>query len=415
MLMLAEMSSRAGGTALLIGGAAALYVASRAAGSVLVRGRKEAPGRAAVALWLPIAGLALVATVLEEPMIAMGVILSTSVAALSLAMGVTISAGEPVPIAARLRRAWPFVLPASLLALLAGMSGRVTGLDAIVMLIEGGVLLFVWMGREEPPAARGADEDSSSSTPLLDPTPTLTLPLSTARGNETSEAWDWEWVQLALAAGLVLSGAWAATTGTVRFAAAEVADIRQLVIVMVLSPLLVAPMVLWGSTMGGSKRGPAAMSSLVGVVLLNLCLLLPLTALLWYPVSAGMLRPVTLASHLLPEPPHAPVTDLPTWDPDQENSTTRSSVAPTTATTVTTAPAATEPSDAGAASVPPPGGAKAIGYPMSSWRIDTVLLVVLGVMLMPWGLGRWTPGWLEGGALMLIYLGYIVAQLFAAR
>jgi hypothetical protein len=192
-------------------------------------------------------------------------------------------------------------------------------------------------------------------------------------------------------------------------------DIRQLVIVMVLSPLLVAPMVLWGSTMGGTKRGPAAMSSLVGVALLNLCALLPVTALLWYPVSAGMLRPLTLGSHLLPEPPHAPVVDAPTWNPDEQESTTKASTAPATASaTAATAPS-TEPSDGPSASMRPAGGATAIAYPMSGWRIDTILLVVLGVMLLPWGLGRWTPGALEGWALMLIYLAYIAGQLFAAR
>jgi hypothetical protein len=56
-----------------------------------------------------------------------------------------------------------------------------------------------------------------------------------------------------------------------------------------------------------------------------------------------------------------------------------------------------------------------MAFPMSVWRVDTILLVVLGVMLLPWGLGAWTPGRIEGGVLVLAYLAYAVVETVIVR
>jgi hypothetical protein len=32
---------------------------------------------------------------------------------------------------------------------------------------------------------------------------------------------------------------------------------------------------------------------------------------------------------------------------------------------------------------------RAAPYPMAAWRVDTVVLIVLGFALIPWSLGRW--------------------------
>jgi hypothetical protein len=291
---------------------------------------------------------------------------------------------------------WPFVLPAALLVLFAGMSGRVNWVGAAALLVEGVVLLMAWMGAEEKSNGVGA----SGVAPL---------PFDRSAEKRAGIGVWWAAAELVLAGGLVVSGAWAAAKGAVVFSSGTEGDIRHLVVVMVLSPLLVAPMMFWGSTMAGLNRGAMAMSSVIGVVLLNLCLLLPMAALIWYPVSAGILRPVTVG--WLPEPPVAVVAHGQTWDPDQAP-TTMSSTAPGTMPSAEGSP--TTRSTAESDSVPP-AGATAIVFPMSVWRVDTILLVVLGVMLLPWGLGGWTPGRIEGTVLVLAYLAYAVVQTTMVR
>jgi hypothetical protein len=47
-----------------------------------------------------------------------------------------------------------------------------------------------------------------------------------------------------------------------------------------------------------------------------------------------------------------------------------------------------------------------VAMPLATWRVDTVLLVVVSVMLLPIGTGRFRLGRSEGVALILLYLAY---------
>ena len=51
-------------------------------------------------------------------------------------------------------------------------------------------------------------------------------------------------------------------------------------------------------------------------------------------------------------------------------------------------------------------GAQPMPYPMTVWRIDTVLVMVLGFALIPVSLGRWSVRKPEAGGLIVGYAGY---------
>ena len=46
-------------------------------------------------------------------------------------------------------------------------------------------------------------------------------------------------------------------------------------------------------------------------------------------------------------------------------------------------------------------------YPTAVWRIDNVLLIIMGVMLLPVALGKWALGREEGLALIAGYFFYL--------
>lgn len=52
-------------------------------------------------------------------------------------------------------------------------------------------------------------------------------------------------------------------------------------------------------------------------------------------------------------------------------------------------------------------------FPHQLWRVDTLMLVVLGMALVPMSLGRWTPGRLEGLALIAAYAVYLLMSALA--
>src|SRR4030095_12649851 len=90
------------GGVMLVGAAVAFYIASRAAGDAMSSGgRQSSPVRHALAQWGAIACVCAVAVWLDHAEIAIGVIFSTAVAALSLHLGVAIVTGPHVAPAPR--------------------------------------------------------------------------------------------------------------------------------------------------------------------------------------------------------------------------------------------------------------------------------------------------------------------------
>src|SRR5262245_5829736 len=134
--------------ALLVGAAVAWYIASRAAVDA-VAGNLPAPGRRAIGYWMPVALTALLAAVGNQPEIAVGVVFSASVASLSLVIGVVTLTSPPNVMVVAERRRWGFVLPAAVLAVLAGFRARLTFMHAAIFALEGIALLWLWNDQSE--------------------------------------------------------------------------------------------------------------------------------------------------------------------------------------------------------------------------------------------------------------------------
>src|SRR5262245_42849891 len=161
MLWLASELQDNAALLVLIGASVAWYVAARAAVDALA-GDSSAPGLRAIGYWMPMALVALLAAVGKQPQIAAGVPFGASVACVSLVIGVVQLTSPPRTIVVEDRRRWVFLLPAAVLAILAGFKARLTLLHAGVFLIAGIALLPLWLHRH----AQVQLEQSESSDPI---------------------------------------------------------------------------------------------------------------------------------------------------------------------------------------------------------------------------------------------------------
>lgn len=352
-----ELGQRADLILLMIG-LGLLYVSSRTAVDALVRSDDAAPGWRAVGHHLPIAAVAIAGALLREPALAVGTLFGASVASLSLGCGaVAVTAEQRIDAPPEWRRLWPFVLVVSLLAMLAGLTGTLTPRHAIVFLAEGGVLWWLW-------------RDRPAGLPVI-PKPRLRP------------------VLLLLAIALSAVGAFAAARGATDLSQGARAVTLGTVAATMIGPLLVLPMLGSGSTLASRGAGGVAITSQVAVVLLNLCL--------WLPVVIGITYWQTAQAEAL------------------------SAVAATQTTTQPArreVPAATEP-----ATQPNPDdeeptlGLKepALVFPVIVWRVDTIVLLVLGLILFPAAIGRWSLGKRDGVIMLLVYVAYLMVVAAAGR
>jgi cation:H+ antiporter len=317
----------------LIIGAVLLYAASRASVDALA-GVGESAGKRAIGHFFPIAAAAILAACVRRGDLALSIIFSTSVAALSLVLGSIVMVAPNAEAPATLRRLWPFVLPAALLTLLAGFSGRLTWFHAIILLAEGAALLLAWSELARPDAPANPAPSMMPGHPLL-------LKLN-----------------LILCVGVSALGAAAAILGALQISRNLPALSVGTTVVAVLGPLLVAPMLVAGAAVLPPQRSWITTTTAVGVVLLNLCLLLPLIILLWYLIHVWHFD-LGVVLRLRKEP-------LP--------------------------------------SAPP------LIFSLITWRVDNVVLVLLAFVLFPVALGRWRLGRAEGATLIGLYAVYILME-----
>jgi Ca2+/Na+ antiporter len=333
----------------LLGGVVLLYAAAQAILAALVAPRSPAPGKRAVAQFVPVAATALVATLMRRADLAVGIVFATAVSALALGIGAvaTIAPADIAPTS--WRRAWPFVLPAGMLALLAGFSAQLNWIHAMILTVEGLVVLALWM-------------DKSIESPVAAP---VAADASVAMRNA-----GWSAMELLLGIGLAVLGAFLTARATI--SASE--QLRVLggtvAATVVLGPGLILPILGSGTTLASEGRSAEAMTAYVGLSLLNLCLLLPMVIVVGY-LTPGIHEVVAALRH---------------------------------ATTMPGSPlgAIAEKADA-------------IAFPLAVWRVDTVLLVALGLMLLPAALGRWPLGRREGVGMILGYWAYLLVAVALAN
>lgn len=341
-----DAGGRVGAELLVILGVVIQYAATRLALAAWTRYDGIWPRRRAVVQWLPILATTLVAVVSGQTGAAIGLIFGSSVACLSLVMGLSSCFGLMRELPPN-SRVWPLVLPAALLVLMIGFQGSFTWVHGLMLMLMGATFLGVWL--EHPGATAGATLPFANPT---DPQPVAPVPATLG------------------AIVLAALGAWVAVRGAVATGAHSRALPPELLASTVLSPLLLLPAL--GSATTVAQRGQMGhvVTALCGTVLLNLCLLLPLVIF------------VDTIHHLAA---HAPAA----------------------------AAAASDPSAAATAVV----GAATPGtpFPLVTWRVDAVLLVVLGFALVPVSIGRWLPERFESILLIGTYVAYLFVKAIVAR
>ncbi len=364
---------------MVVGAAVAFYVASHAAGDAVADPGSTivSPVRHALAQWVSIAWVALVAVWLDHAEIAVGVIFSTAVAALSLHLGVTVASGHDAaagatghvadhPIAPS--RAWAFVLPTAVLALVVGFAGKLTLFHALLFAVQGVLIGSVW--REH------AKADASARAPALPATRKM---------------------QLALAIVLGAVGAIAAVYGAVRMSQETYIMSTGLIASAALGPLLVLPMIGSASVLASHGQAQTAVGASVVIVLLNLCVLLPIVVAGWH-VRQALMPPVAGAA----------TTTTTTTQPATTQSTAGEIVPESLDERLDDEYAVAE-----AAMVD--DFPRVLTFPIAVWRIDTVLLILLGLYLLPVSFGLWEIRKSEGLLLIVVYAAYLIATTLLGR
>jgi hypothetical protein len=325
----------------------ACYIASRAAADALAAGDPDRPGLRALGHCIPIAAVAFMCLrpalappdhpegQVGEAQIAVGVIFAASVACLTLVLGV-VTYLAPVGPLPNSRRVWPFVLPTALLALVAGFDGRLTWLHAAMLMLLGLAILNVWQGAEPRIESEYTPEGEA---------PVGRRPRAP------------RWIQLGLSIALALVGGWAMARGAATLDQSSRVLTGIVLAGTVLGPLLTLPVL--GGTAHLAERGHvgSAVTTLVVMVLINLCGILPLVILAHHALSGILPAAATAATSI-----------------DAHGFVQRIQPAP---------------------------------YPLISWRVDTVILVVLGFGMIPWAIGRWTISRAESIALIFGYAIYL--------
>jgi Ca2+/Na+ antiporter len=362
------------GTVLLAVAAVTLYIASRAAADALAGGDPAKAGLRAVGHCLPIAVVALLClrpslarpgidtAAVGRPQMALGLLFANGVACVTLLLGI-VTYLAPLTAPPATRRVWPFVLPVAMLSLVAGFNGALNWMHAGMLLVLGAAVLNLWLGAGgDVPMANPAEGE-------YHPDP------GGSSGNVTRAArphperpWSRS-LQFALAVALSIVGGWAMTRGASQLEQSSRVMTGVVLAGTVMAPLLALPVLGTCSRLAERGQSGSAVSTLVAIVLINLCAILPVVIILHH-VIAGFSRAPESA-------------DL---------SATYSAM-----------------------EVLFPSQAPAVTYPLISWRVDTVVLAVAGLAMIPWAVGRWTISRAESVALIFAYAVYLALVAILSR
>jgi hypothetical protein len=252
MFLLSISIDYSAGLPLIVAAGLSMYIASKALADAW-GGSAPTAGRLAVGQWLPIAILAIAAVVTHRRPLAIGVVFSTSIACLSLATGAVCFLGLP-SMPAGARKSWAMLLPAALLAFLAGFRASISLFNAAAIALQGVCILLLWNDRTDP--APGPKPKPAAGRGML------------FRAAQTL-------IGLMLAA----VGSWFAMHGIDRVAEGTEFASTGLLTTTLLSPLLVLPIIGSGTELAQHDDAALAVASQVGVSLLNICALLPILVL----------------------------------------------------------------------------------------------------------------------------------------
>ena len=249
------------GLLLIVFGGIAIYIASRAAVDAVAGGATWAPATAgwmAIGHWIPVAILAAFAAATGRSAIAVGIVFSTAVGALSLAAGAAILIQPPVsPIEDRARSLWPLLVPTGVLAFLYGFAGHLTLLGTAVLTFQGIVVLLVWRAKSTVPADRTVSAEIRERSEYV-------------RSTNARTPWTL-WGQVGLAGGLAWVGSYMTSHGIDSITTANDRATPGLLTATLVAPLAVLPMIGTATTMAQRGRAETAVTGHVGFALLNAC------------------------------------------------------------------------------------------------------------------------------------------------
>jgi hypothetical protein len=228
-------------------------------------------------------------------------------------------------------------MAAVLIVFVSGFNGLLTWKHGLALGLEGLVILSLW---HDPAYQHDWAGVISSESPAV--AGAARLPESLA------------WGAAGASAALALTGAWLAVSGATNMGSLRLPP--GALAASLLSLALASPLVQSGRQLALGGLSWIPMTSLIGVVLLNLCLLLPIIALTPY-VSA------TLQT----------LRHSQRWMIDWQ------SIAP-----------------------------QATIFPLAAWRIDTVVLIILAALQLPVAVGKWNLGREEGYLLIAGYCAYLL-------
>jgi hypothetical protein len=336
-------------------GAAVLGISAFVAGAA-AKQIGYSPGRRALIHWTPIACAVLAARYFGAWDVALAIIFGTSVAVMSGVLGAVALAAPVGPAPANWKRLWPFVLATVLLIYVSGFNGLLTWKHGLALIVEGLALLSLW----QDSSATTWHDAPNGQAPTAPPTGSSAgsleyRPAGSDRAAVPSAAV--AAIALAISGTLAICGAFAAIRGT-----AAVERISPGAIGAALfSFALTVPMVSGDRRLALNGSSWLAATSQIGIVFLNFCVLLPIVALI--PYAAAFFRAVHVTAR--------PILDVSTFQPH---------VTP---------------------------------FPLAHWRIDTVMLILLGVLLLPVSMGKWNLSREEGVILLVAYGVYLAATTLA--
>ena len=316
--------------------------------ALAVSGRPNVGPATALVVWLPTALCVLVAMVLGEPTVAVTLIYATSLAAVTAILGGALLLAPRSEGAAELHTPadsssmLSLGLPMAMLVWLIGFSGNVTPASALALVIAAVATLDAWAHDKAEPAAGPISGRVAPGSGLF----------------RVMEAF------VALALGL--GGAWAALAFTQQAANPLLRISPELLVVTPLGPLLLLPLYSRAAGHARCGRPTSSVALALGVVVLNMGILLPLTA---------------VVRHLIP-----PLLGL-------------------GGSGATTAPGSTA---AAATAVEFSPHMSLLGIPLLLWRLDNLLLVLVALAIFGVRLGYYRPSRRMGMALLLVYTGYFM-------
>jgi Ca2+/Na+ antiporter len=194
----------------------------------------------------------------------------------------------------------------------------------------------------------------------IGPGPRAVLPLDsgdqgqTGAGESANPPRRFAVAQALFSLALALVAGWGMVQGSAGLALHNPAFRPGVAAVLALGPAIVLPMIPPLATLAERGRRDEATSAIVGFALINLCVVLPI---------------VVVVQQLMP------------------------------ATTATAQPSAT-------ADLP---------FPILVWRLDTVLLSTIGLLLLPTAVGRWALSRTEGLGLVCVYVVYLFLTLLISH